>query len=163
MFSESTGNIFCYPYKLFTKNQNNSFVDKGFSNWNKIKDSICSHENSNKHKQCTMEWLDYIAKDAHIDKKVTDLMETEEKYLTEVLKRVVSVIKLSNRGLSFRGKDEKFSSSKNSNYLEALELITEHSLFLKADIETYWTKGRSLVLYLYKPFRLLLTIPAANC
>lgn len=151
MFSESTGNVFCYPCKLFTKNQNNSFVDKGFSNWNKTEDSICSHENSNEHKRCTMEWLDYMVKDARIDKKVIDLMETEEKYWTEVLRRVVSVIKfLSKRGLSFRGKDEKFGSPKNGNYLGALELIAEYDPFLKAHIETYGNKGRGSVSYLSK-------------
>ena len=89
MFSEVTGNIFCYACKLFTSNQNNPFVDEEFSNWNKTEDSSCSHENSNECKQCTMEWLDYMIKDARIDKKVIDLMETEEKYWTEILRRVV--------------------------------------------------------------------------
>ena len=123
MFSEATGNIFCYTSKLFTKNKNNPFVNKMFSDWNKTEDSICSHKSSNEHKQRTIEWLDYIVKDARIDKKVIYLMENEENYWTEVLRRVVSVIQfLSKRGLSLVEKDEKFASPKNGKLFRSFRI-----------------------------------------
>ena len=53
MYSESTGNIFCYVCKLFTNASNSShmFVKWGFSNWKKTHEAIESHDNSNEHKK----------------------------------------------------------------------------------------------------------------
>ena len=79
------------------------------------------------------------------------MTKPEEKYWTEVLRRIVSVIKfLSKRGLSFLEKDEQFSSPKNGSFLGALELIAEYDPFLKAHIETYGNKGRRSVFSLSK-------------
>uniref|UniRef100_A0A182I5D1 Uncharacterized protein n=1 Tax=Anopheles arabiensis TaxID=7173 RepID=A0A182I5D1_ANOAR len=51
-------------------------------------------------------------------------MEKEEKYWREVLRRVVSTIKLLGRlGIAFRGHDESEQSNRKGNYLSCLEYL----------------------------------------
>lgn len=59
MYSESTGNIFCFVCMLFNDNSSglNPFVKNEFSNWKKSDEKISGHENSSVHRVCTMKWL----------------------------------------------------------------------------------------------------------
>lgn len=67
------------------------------------------------------------------------------------MKRLVSVITfLSSRGLAFRGKEEKFNSQHNGNYLGLLELISKYDSFLKAHIEKYGNQEKGNPSYLSK-------------
>jgi len=67
------------------------------------------------------------------------------------LKRLVSVITfLSSRGHDFRGKEDKFNSQHNGNFLGLLELISEYDPFLKAHIEQYGNQGKGNPSYLSK-------------
>ncbi|XP_020298432.1 uncharacterized protein LOC109862722, partial [Pseudomyrmex gracilis] len=59
-------------------------------------------------------------------------------------------VKIPNRGLSFRGTDEKFGSLTNGNYMGLFELLAEYDPFLKVHIETNSDKGRGSVSYLSK-------------
>jgi len=66
-----------------------------------------------------------------------------------VLRRVIAVVKkLSSRGLSFRGKIEKFGSVKNGNFMMALELISEFDPFLANHIAKYGNPGSGQTSYL---------------
>ena len=56
--------------------------------------------------------------------------------------------KLSSRGLSFRGKVEKFGSVKNGNFMMLLELISEFDPFLATHIEKYGNPGKGRTSYL---------------
>lgn len=125
-FSESTGKVFCYVCKLFSKDHDNVFVKNGFSNWKKADETIFNHENSKEHNRCTVDWINFIQKNAHVDKDMINKMQSEIKYWTEVLKRILVIIRfLSKRSLSFRGTNEVIGSSNNGNYLGVLELIGE--------------------------------------
>lgn len=73
-----------------------------------------------------------------IDKKLTDMVETEIKYLRSVLMHFVATVKtLSSRGLLFHNISDKFGSTHNGNYMMALELITEFDPFLSNYIEQF--------------------------
>jgi len=50
--------------------------------------------------------------------------------------------KLGNRSLTFRGKEEKFGSDKNGNYMISLELIAEFDPFLATHIATCRNPGQ---------------------
>uniref|UniRef100_A0A0L8GYV2 Uncharacterized protein n=1 Tax=Octopus bimaculoides TaxID=37653 RepID=A0A0L8GYV2_OCTBM len=57
-------------------------------------------------------------------------------YYFEVLKRVVAVIKfLSERGLAFRGDEEKWGSPDNGNFMGAIEPVAEFDPFLHEHLE----------------------------
>ncbi|GCB63401.1 hypothetical protein scyTo_0009660 [Scyliorhinus torazame] len=57
-------------------------------------------------------------------------------YYFEVLKRVLADIKfLSERGLAFRGHEEKWDSPNNGNFMGAIELIAEFDPFLYEHLE----------------------------
>ena len=151
MFSESAGAVFCYVCKLFSSDQGNVFVKGGFSNWKKGDEVICSRENNKDHNQCMIDWINFMQESAHITKDIVNMVESKMKYWTEVLKRVVAVIRfLAERGLPFRGSNEVFNSSNNGNYLGVLELIAHFDPFIKDHINTYANKGRGNASYLSK-------------
>lgn len=151
MFSESAGKVFCFPCKLFSNDLDNVFVKNGFNNWKKTDIALKSHENSKEHHECVMKWLDHSSKNSRIDKNKEESMKSETKYWTEVLKRVISVIRfLTERGLPIRGKDEIFGSPKNGNYLGLLELLADYDAFMKDHIKNYADKGRGNASYLSK-------------
>lgn len=151
LYSNSTGNVFCYVCKLFSTNDDCPFVRDGFSNWKKGEEKISSHENSQDHKKCMMTYVLRMNKAKSIDKKMTELVENEINYWKEVLKRVVAVTcYLAERGLAFRGEKEVVGSSTNGNFLGLLELIAKFDPFLKNHLETHANKGRGHVSYLSK-------------
>ena len=62
---------------------------------------------------------------------------------------MTTVVKfLSTRGLPFRGANQKLGSSKNGNYLGAIELISEYDPFLKTLFKMYGNKGSGVTSYL---------------
>ncbi|KAF2880773.1 hypothetical protein ILUMI_25401 [Ignelater luminosus] len=64
--------------------------------------------------------------EARIDSKLFEQLEDERKYWRNVLLRVVVAVKsLATRGLSFRGKTDRFRSSNNGNFMMLLEAISE--------------------------------------
>lgn len=124
IYSESTGNVFCYVCKLFNKNNTSKFVNGGFSNWKKAEEKIGGHENSAEHKKCMLIWLTYVHEKSHINNYMAKQLQVEIKYWTEVLKRIVEVIRfLSARGLVFRGEHEVIGSPNNGNYLGVMDFI----------------------------------------
>lgn len=151
LYSPSLGTVFCFFCKLFSNQQENTFVTNGFSKWNKTEEGIHSHENSKEHINCMLSYLDYNLASARIDKKTIALIEVDTKYWTQILKRIVAVIRfLDERGLPFRGRNEVFGSPNNGNYLGIFELIAEFDSTLKQHIDTYAQKGRGTVSYLSK-------------
>lgn len=78
-------------------------------------------------------------------------LQVEIKYWTEVLKRIVEVIRfLSARGLAFRGEHEVIGSPNNGNYLGVMELISKFDPFLKEHFNLHANQGRGHVSYLSK-------------
>jgi hypothetical protein len=152
MYSESTGNVFCFVCILFNSNSSiNPFVKNGFSNWKKGDERISGHENSSVHQVCTMKWLHRLNNKTNINKQLTKQLKVEENYWIDILKRVVEAIRfLSTRGLAFRGSHEVIGVTDNGNYLGILELIAKFDPVLKAHIKNYGNKGRGSVSYISK-------------
>ncbi|KYN29410.1 Zinc finger MYM-type protein 1 [Trachymyrmex cornetzi] len=153
MYSESTGCVFCYVCKLFSNanSRESKFVKGGFSDWKKATESITSHENSKEHKDCLIIWISRTSATNLIDKELATTIQNETRYWTEILNRVLAVIRfLAERGLAFRGKNEVVGASNNGNYLGALELIAQFDPFLEKHLQMHANKGRGHVSYLSK-------------
>ena len=72
-------------------------------------------------------------------------------YWRNVLQRVVSVVAfLAQRGLPFRGSDEKVESVHNGNYLGLMELIAKFDPMLALHIGENANCGRGHTSYLFK-------------
>ncbi|XP_022900865.1 zinc finger MYM-type protein 1-like [Onthophagus taurus] len=76
-------------------------------------------------------------------------IDQEKQYWTEVLRRIVVIVKkLTSRGLPLRGSDEVLGSSHNGNFLMAVELLAEFDPFLKEHIKNYGRPGSGKTNYL---------------
>jgi len=151
LFSESAGAVFCYACKIFSSDQNNTFIKKGFCNWKKADEAITAHESSKEHHQCMVDWMNYLQKDSRIDQELVKQMESDIVYWTEILRRIIAVIRfLAERGLSFRGTNEIIGSPDNGNYLGIIELLSEFDPLLREHLINYANKGRGNVSYLSK-------------
>ncbi len=72
-------------------------------------------------------------------------------YWEHVLRRVIAVIcTLAERGLAFRGTEERFGSLWNGNFLGLLEFISQFDPFLAAHILKYGNSGKGNHSYLSK-------------
>eukprot|EP00102_Acyrthosiphon_pisum_P013328 XP_008182862.1 PREDICTED: zinc finger MYM-type protein 1-like [Acyrthosiphon pisum] len=144
------GSVYCFVCKLYGSNRESPFISGGFDKWKKS-EWIGEHENSLQHRNATNKWLLRSNTNNSVNKELCPQISAETNYWFEVLKRLVSVITfLSSRGLAFRGKEEKFNSQHNGNYLGLLELISEYDPFLKAHIEQYGNQGKGNPSYLSK-------------
>ncbi len=92
-----------------------SFYHSGFCDWKHACACAEEHESSQPHRNAILTWL--ARTQAHgIDAELKEQCEEEQKYWQEVLKRVVAVKFLSERGLAFRGDAETIGSPNNGNY-----------------------------------------------
>lgn len=150
LYSPREGSVYCFVCKLYGSRRENPFVSDGFDKWKKF-ERISEHENSQEHRNATNKWLLRSNTNNYVNKELCRQISAETDYWFEVLKRLVSAITfLSSRGLAFRGKEEKFNSKHNGNYLGLLELISEYDPFLKANIEKYGNQGKGNPSYLSK-------------
>ena len=86
-----------------------------------------------------------------IDAALTKQLEDEKKYWSFLLEMIINDIKfLCERGLAFRGTDERVGSLNNGNYLGLLELITTVDAFLCQHIKMYANHGKGHTSYLSK-------------
>uniref|UniRef100_A0A3B3WVG3 HAT C-terminal dimerisation domain-containing protein n=1 Tax=Poecilia mexicana TaxID=48701 RepID=A0A3B3WVG3_9TELE len=107
------------------------------------------HENSEHHRKAMLTYVSLAAASGRIDTELQKQFESECSYWTEVLRRVVSVVKfLAERGLALRGASDKFGRTDNGNYLGILELISEFDPFLKSHIKKYGNAGSGKPSYL---------------
>jgi hypothetical protein len=147
IFSETSKSVYCYPCKLFSTSK--SKLVTGLQNWRSITVILSGHETSKEHisAMCTM-----YKRSTKFNRIDTQLLEQEEKevyYWREVLKRIVSTIKLlSSLGLGFRGHDESQFSNRKGNYLTCIEYLSEYDEFLKLHLQKYGNQGRGNVNYL---------------
>lgn len=80
MFSEHTGNVYCFVCKLFNKSNNSSFINPGFNNWKKSHEKVKEHENSAIHRKLMLIWLDRVNTKNRIDKTMAEQILSEKKY-----------------------------------------------------------------------------------
>jgi hypothetical protein len=96
--------------------------------------------------------LDGLANSTNrIDQQVLLQFDQQRHYWTEVLKRVVACVQfLAERGLSFRGNDERLGSANNGNFLGIMELMSKFDPFLASHLARYGSGGGGVVSYLSK-------------
>lgn len=149
LYSPSTGAAFCFACRIFTNANTQSNFETGFSDWKHATERMREHENSEHHRKAMLTYVSLAAASGRIDTELQKQFESECSYWTEVLRRVVSVVKfLAERGLALRGASDKFGRTDNGNYLGILELISEFDPFLKSHIEKYGNAGSGKPSYL---------------
>lgn len=147
-YSPGKKSLFCIPCRLFGDGSS-KFGTEGFNDWSNVTKGLNSHENSSEHMNSRRVFLTRSKKTGKIDAELQMQIQNEIDYWRNVLKRVIAVIKkLGSRGLPFRGKEEKFGSNKNGNYMLALELVAEFDPFLATHIATRGNPGRGGTSYL---------------
>ncbi len=78
-------------------------------------------------------------------------IQEECDYWEHVLRCVIAVIcTLAERGLAFRGTEERFGSLQNGNFLDLLERISQFDQFLAGHILKYGNSGKGNPSYLSK-------------
>ena len=86
---------------------------------------------------------------ARFDAELLKVRERTCKYWTEVLRRVVAVIKfLVERGLPFRGETQMHNSPNNGNYLGCSDLLAQFDPSLADHIRLHGNPGKERVCYL---------------
>jgi len=96
-------------------------------------------------------WMTRIITAGCIDCALVEQLNGKRNSWREVLRRVVETVKfLAERGLPFRGTDEKFGSQTNGNYLGIMELTAKFDSFLCEHIKRYGGAGSGVTSYLSK-------------
>ena len=148
VYSPETGCVYCFVCKLFS-NSSTPLSSDGFCDWRNPY-LVQSHENSEDHRKASLAYLTR-KRGSTIDCELEEQISNERQYWRHVLERVVAVIiTLAERGLPFRGDEEKFGSPHNGNYLGLLELIAKFDPFLANHIEEFGNKGSGVTSYLSK-------------
>lgn len=138
--------IFCGPCKLFGEKQP---LTMGYSDLSNVSQRVKEHEESCAHKTNVITYLNRCKVTKLVDDSLKNQIETKINYWRNVLKRVICVIQAwASRGLVFRGKDEKFGSQHNGNYMLLLVLVAEFDPFLKNHIEKHGNPGSGKISYL---------------
>ncbi|KAI6661860.1 Zinc finger MYM-type protein 1-like [Oopsacas minuta] len=82
-----------------SKESNNSFV-QGFNDWRHF-DRVKCDENSLYHRQCTLDLIKRKGQHGHVNSELNISIESERVYWSQVLKRVIAVVKfLRSNGLA---------------------------------------------------------------
>lgn len=144
IYSPSLKSVFCISCRLF--GGSSKLATEGCFDWSNIHKILRSHENSVEHNSCQIAFFNRsraMVTNAAIDTELNHQIETEMNYWKNVLHRVIAVVKkLSSRGLAFRGKEERFRSKKNGNFLMCFDP------FMATHINNYGNPGRGNVSYL---------------
>ena len=83
--------------------------------------------------------------------KLEEQIKVEQQYWWHVMAGITAVIcTLAERGLPFRGDNERFGSPNNGNYLGLLELVAKFDPFLLAHINRYGNSASGNPSYLSK-------------
>ena len=150
LYSPSIGSVYCFVCKLFApKNFSNFVMKEGFSDWrNTI--VIDNHEKSTTHRDSMLTYLTR-RQGAGLRQQLEKQIQEECDYWEHVFRRVIAVIRtLAERGLAFRGTEERFGSLQNGNFLGLLELISQFDPFLAGHISKYGNSGKGNPSYLSK-------------
>jgi len=111
-YSPSQAKLFCFYCKLMTDAQ--LFGKTGCSDWRHITILISRHESSSSHKDAVVAFRLRKCTQERVDANLVKQITAHEKYWYSVLERTTEVIRfLAERGLAFRGTDEKIGSPHN--------------------------------------------------
>ena len=150
IYSPSTNCLYCFCCHLLSDDRTNQFASSGFNDW-KNTISIAKHENSEKHRSALVALFTLQNVACRIDKEIEQQYQTQVKYWVEVIQRIVVAISfLAERGLGFRGSDERFNSVHNGNYLGLSEVIAKFDPFPSHHIKEKGNLGSGNTSYLSK-------------
>ena len=129
-----------------------------YDNWRKLHERIPQHEKNNAHKSSYLEWRGLekaIAKGATIDIVLNQNIRSEVLKWKLILTRLLDVtLFLAERGLPFRGNNEKISDPHNGLFLGICELLARNDKVLELHIasvkEAQNSSRRIKVTYLSK-------------
>jgi hypothetical protein len=139
--NKKTSLVHCLPCCLFSlsKNPKNNVsyltTREGFnpsiSTWKSLYHKLPQHENSPAHKQNYLDWrkLEYSINggEGALDNQFQRHLQEEKISFENLLRRILDVtLFLSERGLAFRGDNEKIGDPHNGNFLGLLELISRY-------------------------------------
>lgn len=134
-----------------TSGCSSKFTEEGFNDRKNASNLLRRHGESSSHRQAMISLLMRKNKGERVDSQLVKQMETEQKYWRTLLERIIEVVKiLTERGLSFRGRDGAVASPHNGNFLGLLELLAKFGPFPAEHINTHANKGRAHTSYLSK-------------
>ncbi|KAL6480194.1 hypothetical protein MHYP_G00112270 [Metynnis hypsauchen] len=110
---------------------------------------LVSMKRSEEHRACMLALHSRSKNTGRVDSDLVKQIDAERQYWREVLKRVVAIIKfLGERGLAFRGDDERLGSPHNGNFLGIVELLAKFDPFIADHLQRFGGKGKGSVSYL---------------
>ena len=150
LYSPSKGSIYCLFCVLMNSRSSQFAHSDGFSDWNHARNLIRAHNESEMHRDCVINICNRQGNQrSQIDYELHQQCGEQKKYWREVLLRVVKVTSfLAERGLAFRGSNEKIGSVQNGNFLGCIELIAQFDPFLATHLKNFGDKGTGNPSYL---------------
>lgn len=129
VYSISSDAVFCFCCRLFSKTRVLNIVTDGFSDWAHAQNSFHSHENSDSHLKCYVQWKELkirLQNNSTVDNNLQHLMDLETNIWREVLKRIVTLVTfLGTQSLSCRGTSEQLYAENNGNFLKLIECVAK--------------------------------------
>lgn len=142
IYSKSTDSVFCFCCSLFCISKTS--MSLGNSDWSNLTKILSRHESSINHHKSFNDWKQMemaIRKETTIDKHQLKIIEAEKLRWINVLKRIISVIKLlSSQNLAFRGSSDKLFTKHNGNFLKMIELLGEFDETMKDHLKKVKSK-----------------------
>uniref|UniRef100_A0AAR2LVQ4 TTF-type domain-containing protein n=1 Tax=Pygocentrus nattereri TaxID=42514 RepID=A0AAR2LVQ4_PYGNA len=136
-YSVQKNAAFCFMCRLYSKpkqprDQRDSLLTTGFTNWKRALDSFREHESSAIHKSSVISWMSFKATEVHGN--VTELLQaanvSEIVQRREYLRRVAAVTAfLGKQGIAFRGHKKGEESDNKGNFMECMQLLEEFDPF----------------------------------
>ena len=116
-YSVKEDKVYCFICKNFSsgniKDQYETFVKSGFSNWKKLNEKLKKHEQSDQHTKCSEKYVSYKHSLTHgkvCDQKAYQHEEEVVQNRNYALKLIDIILCLTRQRLSLRGHDENESS-----------------------------------------------------
>ncbi|XP_050504383.1 uncharacterized protein LOC126883185 isoform X1 [Diabrotica virgifera virgifera] len=130
IYSVTNDAVFCFCCFLFDNLSTISdWPKKGYSDWGNLTRAVTMHEKSVNHRNAFRAWqeLDIRLKQKKtIDAEYQRIMDKEILHWREVLKRILSIIRLlASQCLAFRGTTNHLFQPNNGNFLKLVELLSE--------------------------------------
>lgn len=88
--------MYCYPYKLFSK-EITSLSDSGYSDWKNLTRTLKNHEETKSHLSAVVTLATRSSLIGTVDIKLRHQIQKEEQYWGKILKRILATVKLLSK------------------------------------------------------------------